>query len=253
MAFRLSAPTPASFTRPFTLPFFSHNHIKAPERFSRRLPNLPPLQVTAPPKPTPAAEGEWQELPTTVDDAVSPEIEDADESSKFTWRDHWYPVSLVEDLDPRKPTHFQLLNRDIVLWFDKRSNEWVAFDDKCPHRLAPLSVRSGLKFRTDFSILGVLWWTGFDFFWSFFFFLKEGRIDENGDLQCSYHGWSFDGCGLCTRIPQAKSDGPEARAVKSPRACATRFPTKVSQGLLFVWPDEDGWERASVRDPPRYS
>ena len=27
-----------------------------------------------------------------------------------------------------------------MLWFDKSSSEWVAFEDKCPHRLAPLSV-----------------------------------------------------------------------------------------------------------------
>jgi nitrite reductase/ring-hydroxylating ferredoxin subunit len=60
------------------------------------------------------------------------------------WRDHWYPVSLVEDLDPRVPTPFQLLNRDLVIWKDPKAGEWVALDDRCPHRLAPLSVRSRL-------------------------------------------------------------------------------------------------------------
>lgn len=144
--------------------------------------------------------------------------EERDEfQSRFSWRDHWYPVSLIEDLDPRLPTPFQLLGRDIVLWFNSSTNEWVAFDDKCPHRLAPLS---------------------------------EGRIDEKGDLQCSYHGWSFNHRGSCVRIPQASSDGPESRAVNSPRACATKLPTMVSQGLLFVWPDDNGWERSSVTDPP---
>lgn len=144
--------------------------------------------------------------------------EGSSSSSKFSWSDHWYPVSLIEDLDPRLPTPFQLLGRDIVLWFDSSSREWVAFDDKCPHRLAPLS---------------------------------EGRIDEDGNLQCSYHGWSFDGCGSCVRIPQASPEGPEARAVESPRACAVRFPTMQSQGLLFVWPDENGWERARTTGSPR--
>ncbi|KAF2300695.1 hypothetical protein GH714_015194 [Hevea brasiliensis] len=144
-------------------------------------------------------------------------LERKSSDSKFSWRDHWYPVSLVEDLDPSLPTPFQLLGRDLVLWFDKASQEWVAFDDKCPHRLAPLS---------------------------------EGRIDEKGHLQCSYHGWSFAGCGSCTKMPQALPEGPEARAAKSPRACATKFPTMVSQGLLFVWPDENGWERAQATKPP---
>ncbi|KAK4286403.1 hypothetical protein QN277_002963 [Acacia crassicarpa] len=170
------------------------------------------LRVAAPPSIEPE-----QSIPETEKDESEDEFSDESSSSKFSWRDHWYPVSLIEDLDPRLPTPFQLLGREIVLWYDKSKSEWVAFDDKCPHRLAPLS---------------------------------EGRIDEDGNLQCSYHGWSFDGCGSCVRIPQASSEGPEARAIRSPRACATKFPTMVSQGLLFVWPDENGWEKASAAKPP---
>ncbi|XP_031503498.1 pheophorbide a oxygenase, chloroplastic [Nymphaea colorata] len=138
------------------------------------------------------------------------------EDEKFLWRDHWYPVSLVEDLDARLPTPFQLLGREIVLWKDREGN-WVAFEDKCPHRLAPLS---------------------------------EGRVDEDGWLQCSYHGWSFRSDGSCARIPQASPVGPESRAAASPKACVVKFPTLISQGLLFVWPDENGWEKASRTKPP---
>ncbi|CAI8616336.1 unnamed protein product [Vicia faba] len=145
------------------------------------------------------------------------EFEDESSSSRFSWRDHWYPVSLIEDLNPSLPTPFQLLGREIVIWYDNSKSQWVVFDDKCPHRLAPLS---------------------------------EGRIDEGGNLQCSYHGWSFDGSGGCAMIPQASPEGPESRAVRSHRACATRFPTLVSQGLLFVWPDENGWEKANASKPP---
>ncbi|XP_028756889.1 pheophorbide a oxygenase, chloroplastic [Neltuma alba] len=166
---------------------------------------------------TPTSIEPEQSIPETEKDETENEFSDESSSSKFSWRDHWYPVSLIEDLDPRLPTPFQLLGREIVLWYDKSKSEWVAFDDKCPHRLAPLS---------------------------------EGRIDEDGNLQCSYHGWSFDGCGSCVRIPQASSEGPEARAIRSPRACATKFPTMVSQGLLFVWPDENGWEKAGAAKPP---
>ncbi|KAL6341807.1 hypothetical protein AAG906_038051 [Vitis piasezkii] len=173
-----------------------------------------PLRVAAPPTQPVTSDQSNEER---EDEVVAVDDERSSSSSKFLWRDHWYPVSLIEDLDTNRPTPFQLLGRDIVLWKDKSTAEWVAFDDKCPHRLAPLS---------------------------------EGRIDENGYLQCSYHGWSFDKCGSCKRIPQALPEGPEARAVGSPRACATRFPTMVSQGLLFVWPDENGWERASATKPP---
>jgi len=58
----------------------------------------------------------------------------------FSWWNHWYPVSLIEDLDPSVPTPFQLLGRELVVWKDKQG-EWRVFLDKCPHRLAPLSVR----------------------------------------------------------------------------------------------------------------
>lgn len=54
------------------------------------------------------------------------------------------------------------------------------------------------------------------------------------------------------RIPQAQDEGPEARAVQSPKACVARLPTKVSQGLLFVWPDEHGWEKAMASETPRF-
>lgn len=63
----------------------------------------------------------------------------------FVWKDHWYPVSLIEDLDPSVPTAFQLLGRELVLWKDNQG-EWRVFLDKCPHRLAPLSVRAANLF-----------------------------------------------------------------------------------------------------------
>ncbi|KAL6967140.1 pheophorbide a oxygenase [Sarracenia purpurea var. burkii] len=228
MAFLLSTPfpaTPISPPSPTTSSHLRESLFLHPIRTSilpprRRRTVLSPPRVAAPSTPaSPTITEEERERSQSVSDGVEVEVGDNDESfpSKFSWRDHWYPVSLVEDLDPSRPTPFQLLNRDLVLWFDRSSSQWVAFDDKCPHRLAPLS---------------------------------EGRMDENGHLQCSYHGWSFDGCGSCTRIPQASAEGPEALAVQSPRACATRFPTMVSQGLLFVWPDENGWERALVTKPP---
>ena len=74
-----------------------------------------------------------------------------------------------------------------------------------------------------------------------------------GWLQCSYHGWSFKPDGTCGTIPQASSEGPEARAVSSPRACVQSFPTLVSQGMLFVWPDAKGWEKAYQTEPPKYT
>ena len=80
-----------------------------------------------------------------------------------------------------------------------------ALRDECPHRLAPLS---------------------------------EGRVAEDGTLQCSYHGWRFNGCGACASVPQDPQRAGAA-AVRSPRSRAVAFPTRQAQGLLFVFPCSD--------------
>ncbi|HLP89567.1 MAG TPA: Rieske 2Fe-2S domain-containing protein [Nostocaceae cyanobacterium] len=118
---------------------------------------------------------------------------------QFDWREVWYPVHYVEDLDKSRPTRFTLLERDLVLWWDKKEEKWRSHIDQCPHRLAPLS---------------------------------EGRINEDGLLECPYHGWAFDGNGRCDRIPQQPTGG---QAETSQRACVTSLPTTVRQGLLFVY------------------
>lgn len=118
---------------------------------------------------------------------------------RFDWREVWYPVHYIEDLDKSQPTRFTLLERDIVLWWDKNEQTWRAFADQCPHRLAPLS---------------------------------EGRINEQGWLECPYHGWAFSGTGKCEVIPQQVEGG---KAEVSQRACVNSLPTTVRQGLLFVY------------------
>lgn len=122
-----------------------------------------------------------------------------DDPSGFDWREAWYPVQFLRDLDRDRPTPFVLLDRAIVLWWDRSAQAWRAFEDRCPHRLVPLS---------------------------------EGRITEDGLLECPYHGWAFDGTGQCDRIPQAP---PDSAACSSPRSCAMTLPTAERQGLLFVY------------------
>ncbi|NJO41713.1 MAG: Rieske 2Fe-2S domain-containing protein [Cyanobacteria bacterium CRU_2_1] len=122
--------------------------------------------------------------------------------SRFNWKEVWYPVYYVEDLDQTKPNSFTLLDQDLVIWWEQQTGTWRVFDDKCPHRLAPLS---------------------------------EGRITADGLLECPYHGWAFSGDGTCDRIPQQPEDGT---AQQSKRACAISLPTTVKQGLLFVYPGQ---------------
>ena len=131
--------------------------------------------------------------------------------TKFDPKEAWYPVHYIDDLDRTKPNKFTLLGIDLVIWWETATQSWRAFEDKCPHRLVPLS---------------------------------EGRINEEGLLECPYHGWSFSGGGKCEHIPQQVAEG---KAESSQRACVTSFKTAVAQGLLFVYPgNPDNADRVTV-------
>ncbi len=117
------------------------------------------------------------------------------------WQQHWYPVAYLEDLDRRRPQRFTLLGTDLVLWWEPATACWRAFADVCPHRLVPLS---------------------------------EGRVNERGELECPYHGWSFSGDGRCTSIPQASAEQAKT-ACASARSACQRYAAAEAQGLLFVF------------------
>ena len=147
------------------------------------IPSASPAPTATPP-PTPLAAAE-------ASAAAPPPVPPA-------WRDSWYPVAFLRDLDRARPTPFTLLDEELVLWWDRTAGCWQAFTDVCPHRLVPLS---------------------------------EGRLNADGELECPYHGWTFDGSGRCTAIPQAA-----AGATPTPRRSACRrHATAEAQGLLFVF------------------
>ncbi len=135
---------------------------------------------------------------------------------EFNFFQHWYPVSPVEDLDPKRPTPVTLLGLRLVIWKPSSSDTYRVFLDQCPHRLAPLS---------------------------------EGRVDEKtGNLMCSYHGWQFDAQGICTHIPQAEN--PELVAKNQQNLCAQALPCCQENDLLWVWPDAKSAELAAATPLP---
>eukprot|EP00879_Flechtneria_rotunda_P022863 GHRR01024162.1.p1 GENE.GHRR01024162.1~~GHRR01024162.1.p1 ORF type:complete len:151 (+),score=24.46 GHRR01024162.1:161-613(+) len=98
------------------------------------------------------------EVTTAIDqlksvDNLQPELA-VNNGKPINWFQQWYPLAILQDLDPRRPTATKLLGIPLVVWRDG-TKQWRAFEDRCPHRLAPLS---------------------------------EGRIDTDGTLMCSYHG-----------------------------------------------------------------
>ncbi|XP_076892803.1 protochlorophyllide-dependent translocon component 52, chloroplastic-like [Bidens hawaiensis] len=145
---------------------------------------------------------------TAISPSVSTEPEKEtrsyDQDENFDWFSHWYALMPVCDLDKRAPRGMKVLGLDVVVWWDKNLNTWKVFEDRCPHRLAPLS---------------------------------EGRIDQWGRLQCVYHGWCFDGSGDCKLIPQAPLDGPPVHTL--PKACVAVYPSTVQNGIVWFWPNTD--------------
>ncbi len=135
---------------------------------------------------------------------------------EFNFFQHWYPLSPVEDLDPKRPTAVTVLGLHLVIWKPSSSETYRVFIDQCPHRLAPLS---------------------------------EGRVDEKtGNLMCSYHGWQFDEQGSCSRIPQAEN--PELVAKNQQNLCAIALPSCQENDLLWVWPDAKSAELAATTPRP---
>ncbi|WIA35317.1 hypothetical protein OEZ86_003772 [Tetradesmus obliquus] len=143
-----------------------------------------------------------QEFSNSAEGSSSSSSSSSSSGSSFCWLEHWYPVHVEAMADPARPHAVTLLGKQLVLWRDGQG-QWQCMQDACPHRLAPLS---------------------------------EGRIEADGTLQCSYHGWRFDSSGRCTDIPQALDAKAKAVACASSRSCVTAYPTRQQYGLIWVWP-----------------
>lgn len=132
----------------------------------------------------------------------------------FDWSRQWYPLAPASYLSKQKPSSHQVLGRQLAVWHDPKSSRWLAFEDACPHRLAPLS---------------------------------QGWVDRtSGTLTCAYHGWAFDNTGACVKIPQLADDdtaggggGSSSRTMntlrQSKRACVTSYPVREEAGLVWVF------------------
>ncbi|MDH5338233.1 MAG: aromatic ring-hydroxylating dioxygenase subunit alpha [Rubrivivax sp.] len=103
----------------------------------------------------------------------------------------WHPVAAAADLGTAPLTR-RLLGQDLVLW--RSGSDVLAFDDRCPHRGARLSLGSVV----------------------------------DGQLQCAYHGWCFDRAGACVRVPALPAwSPPQSHAVAD-------WQVASAHGLLWV-------------------
>lgn len=113
----------------------------------------------------------------------------------------WHAVATSCELgtDPAATRQVWLLGQAWVL--ARIDGELVAFEDRCPHRLVPLSL---------------------------------GSVDPELGLRCGYHGWTFDVEGGCTSIPAmgaAEHLPPRARLVRA-------WGVAEAHGLVWLAPEE---------------
>ena len=83
-------------------------------------------------------------------------------------RNSWYVAGWCTELGANAPIARQIVGEPLAL-FRRKDGAVVAFEDRCPHRMAPLSA---------------------------------GRV-EGDELRCMYHGLRFDCSGACVGVPGA--------------------------------------------------
>ena len=109
----------------------------------------------------------------------------------------WYVACFSRELK-RRPISRMILGQPVVL-FRGANGKASALLDRCPHRNVPLS-------------LGAV-------------------VGEH--VQCAYHGWEFDGEGVCRKVPGLC--GPHES--KGRRVDA--FPVQEQDGCIWIWGDAE--------------
>jgi vanillate O-demethylase monooxygenase subunit len=117
-------------------------------------------------------------------------------------RNAWYVAAWDHEIG-RRLTPVRILGEEIVL-FRTAAGRVAALEDACPHRKLPLSM---------------------------------GRL-RGDEVECGYHGLTFDARGTCTRVPGAETI-PH-------RACVRAYPAEERYGLVWVWMGD-----SALADPAR--
>lgn len=103
----------------------------------------------------------------------------------------WYPVVWADRVG-RELTRHVVLEEPIVI-YRLEDGSIAALQDACPHRLAPLSL---------------------------------GKL-KGDNIECGYHGMTFDCSGKCVVIP--------GQEVIPGNALVRSYPLQVKYGLVWLW------------------
>jgi phenylpropionate dioxygenase-like ring-hydroxylating dioxygenase large terminal subunit len=131
-------------------------------------------------------------------------------------RDHYY-IACRSKVLKDKPLAATILGTPIVL-FRHEGKQPSALLDRCAHRNVPLSL----------------------------------GYCENARLVCGYHGWEYDGEGVCDRVPALC--GPQTGKARR----VPRFACVEQQGFIWVYATPDVTPKVEpfsfpMKDDPRYT
>ena len=114
-----------------------------------------------------------------------------------TMRRYWLPALLAEDVAEcdGAPVPVRLFGEDLVAFRDTKGRLGL-IDEKCPHRLASLTI---------------------------------GRNEDCG-IVCIYHGWKFDIDGNCIDMPTEPDDRGYQNRVK-----IRSYPVREANGLIWAY------------------
>lgn len=108
----------------------------------------------------------------------------------------WYVAALSDDLKRESFITRVIQNEPVVIVRDSKG-ELYALKDICPHRGIPLSY---------------------------------GRLIKN-ELECPYHGWTFDHEGTCTKIPSlCEGQDLDCRKIK-----VKKYPVSERHGVIWIF------------------
>ena len=108
---------------------------------------------------------------------------------------YWYPATWASELKPGQVLPVVIWNSAIAL-YRSQDGQVHAIEDACPHKGIPL---------------------------------HKGKV-AGENLTCPYHGWEFNGDGVCTNIPYLPKDQ------KLPCAKARSYAVREKFNLIWIFP-----------------
>ena len=125
-------------------------------------------------------------------------------------RNSWYAAGFSSEFRDADIQRHIVAGRPIVMW-RAADGQVTALDGRCAHKRFPM--------------------------W-------DGKLLDDGSLECAYHGFAYDTAGRCVAIPALRDRSDRIPAT----ARLQKFPIVEQDGMVWVWPGDA--ERSSAYGPP---